>query len=72
MYLIIFTFGKTTSKLANFCAYTSLFRQKIAIEKSYPPNWKGCQAKNPQKLCFLSPSRINLAPSDKPAFLLAV
>ena len=57
MYLIIFTFDKTTSILANMGAYTSLVRQKIAIKKSYPPYLKGCQAKR-QKLFFQSPSRI--------------
>ena len=58
MYLFLFTFDKTTLKLANICACTSLIRQKIAIKKSYPPNLKGCQAKTTQKLCFPGPSRI--------------
>ena len=33
MYLILFILDKTTSQLANICAYTYLFRQKIAIKK---------------------------------------
>ena len=58
MHLIIFTFDKNTSILANICAYTSLFRQKKSIEKSYPPNLNGCQAKATKNYRFLSLSQI--------------
>ena len=55
MYLILVT-DKITSILVNICAYTSLFRKKLSIEKSCNPNLKGCQAQTTLNWCFLSPS----------------
>ena len=57
-YLILFISDRKYFNIGKYlCPYIT-FKTKIAIEKSYTPNLKGCQAKTTHKWCFPSLSRI--------------
>ena len=69
MYLILFTLDKNTSILANICAYTSFFRQKIAIEKVTPLILRAVKPKQRKNGIFRVCPELNLALSDNPEIL---